>query len=425
MTPAARIAAVIALLDDVARGRQPADHALRAYTRRRRYIGAKDRRAIADDLFAILRALVAIDFRLGPAEKTGRLRAARWLIDAAADLDAMFAGGRYAPEPLSTEERRTLESALPGPLPAWAECSLPEWLVPAFRRRFGDDWPAQAAALNTQAPVDLRVNTLKATREQALASLADAGFAARATPFSADGLRLDARFVPGTLAAFVEGWVEPQDEASQLVAQVAGAAPGMTVVDLCAGAGGKTLALAAAMENRGRLIACDVEGRRLERLAPRALRAGVAILDQMIVNDGDVPPPGLAGTAERVVVDAPCSGTGTWRRQPDARLRLKPSDIPQLVAVQDRLIRRAAGLCAPGGLVVYAVCSMLADEGPDRIAAAAAANPRLQPMSPAELAAGLPPLPAACLADGRGLRLSPLDSDTDGFFIGALRLHSH
>ncbi|MGF1624979.1 MAG: RsmB/NOP family class I SAM-dependent RNA methyltransferase [Alphaproteobacteria bacterium] len=421
MTPAARIAAVITLLDDVALGRQPADQALAAYVRRRRYIGAKDRRAIADTLFAILRALTATDFRLGQAEKSGRLRAARWLVDGGADLDALFSGGGYAPAPLTAAERAALDQP-PTALPDWAAANLPEWLVPAFRRRFGDDWPQQAAALNAPAPVDLRVNRLKATRDQARGALAEAGIVAQPTPFSPDGLRLEARFVPGSLAAFAEGWVEPQDEASQLVATVAGAQPGMTVVDLCAGAGGKTLALAAAMDNRGRLVACDTDGRRLARLAPRADRAGVRIIDQIIVNDDDTTPPGLAGVADRVLVDAPCSGTGTWRRQPDARLRIEAETLERLGRVQDRLIRRAALLCKPGGIVVYAVCSVLLEEGPERIASASTADPRLQPVPPAELAAGIPPLPAACLADERGLSLGPRDCGTDGFFVGALRL---
>jgi 16S rRNA (cytosine967-C5)-methyltransferase len=424
VTPGARTAAVIALLDEIGRGRSPADQILADYVRHRRYIGAKDRRAIADALYAILRRVVAIDYRLGDVAATGRLRAARHLADQGMALATIFTGEGHAPAPLTVEEQAVL-GATAEPLPDWAEANLPQWLVPAFARRFGNAWQAQAAALNLAAPVDLRVNRLKATRAQAQAALAAAGVAATPTPHSPDGLRLQARFVPGTLAPFADGWVEPQDEASQLVALAADARPGMTVIDLCAGAGGKTLALAAAMGNRGRLVACDLDPRRLSRLAPRARRAGATNIDQIVVNaDTETATGPLGFTADRVLVDAPCSGTGTWRRQPDARLRLAAAQVYDLVALQDRLIARAATLTNSGGLVVYAVCSVLPEEGPERVDAAVAADPRLAPVPARELAetGGFPALSPVCVADPRGIRLTPHDSGTDGFFIAALRV---
>jgi 16S rRNA (cytosine967-C5)-methyltransferase len=425
VTPGARTAAVIALLDEIARGRAPADQILADYARHRRYIGAKDRRAIADALYAVMRRVVAIDCRLGDVAPTSRLRAARHLVDQGVPPDTIFTGEGYAPPPLTAGEHAAL-AATAGPLPDWAEANLPQWLVPAFARRFGDGWPAQAAALNLAAPVDLRVNRLNATREQVQAALAAAGIVATATPYSPDGLRLEARFVPGSLAPVADGWVEPQDEASQLVARAMDARPGMTVIDLCAGAGGKTLALAAAMENRGRLVACDLDPRRLARMVPRAERAGAANIDQIVVNAAETATGllGLAGTADRVLVDAPCSGTGTWRRQPDARLRLTAGQVSDLIALQDRLIARSAVLTNPGGLVVYAVCSVLLEEGPERVAAAAAADPRLAVVPAPELAemGGFPALPAACLTDPRGILLTPHDSGTDGFFVAALRV---
>ncbi len=430
MTPGARIAAVIALLEEIARGRTPADRALAGYVRTRRYIGAKDRRAIGDTLFAVLRRVVPIDHALAPATPTARLRAARYLAEQGEDPDRIFSGEGHAPAPLAPDERAALAAAQDCPIPDWAAANLPQWLQPRFARRFGDRWREHAEALNRSAPVDLRVNRLKADREAARAALEAAGHAAMPTPWSPDGLRLDARFVPGALAPFTEGWVEPQDEASQLVALLTDARPGMTVVDLCAGAGGKTLALAATMENRGRLVACDSDPRRLARLAPRTARAGVTIVDQIVVKtDGEpLPPPlaGLAGRADRVLVDAPCSGTGTWRRQPDARLRLGEGDLDRLVALQDRLLAQAAELVRPGGRIVYAVCSVLAEEGPECIAATAGRSPALHPIAPSILMekAGLPPLPGACMADPRGLTLTPLDCGTDGFFIGALERHA-
>ncbi|MEZ5667324.1 MAG: rRNA cytosine-C5-methylase [Alphaproteobacteria bacterium] len=272
MTPAARIAALVEIFDAVAGGRRPADEILRGYLRTRRFIGAKDRRAIGDDLYALLRRIVAVDRRLAGHAPTGRLRVAAWLAarDGIDGLAAAFSGDRYAPPPLDAEERAIVEAGLAMPLPDWAETNLPEWLRPAFVRRFGDGWPAEAQALNRPAPVDLRVNRLKASRDEAAAALARAGIAATPTPWSPDGLRVADRFVLAGLAPYKAGWFEPQDEASQLVALASGAGPGMTAIDLCAGAGGKTLALAALMGNAGRLVACDSEPDRLARLVPRA-----------------------------------------------------------------------------------------------------------------------------------------------------------
>lgn len=428
MTPGARVAAVIALLDEVGRGLMPADQALAAYARARRYIGSKDRRAIADELYATLRRIVAIDHALAPGVATGRLRAARHLAEQGLAPATAFSGEGYAPPPLTAEEQAILAAAGAEPPPDWAEANLPQWLLPAFVRRFGDRWREEAEALNRPAAVDLRVNTLKTTREAALASLAAAGIAATPTPFAADGIRLRERFVPGSLPALAEGQVEPQDEASQLVAQFVDARPGMTVVDLCAGAGGKTLALAASMQNQGRLIACDSDPRRLARLAPRASRAGVTDFDQIVVSIGSETLPealaDLAGRCDRVLVDAPCSGTGTWRRQPDARLRLRPEDLSQLTSVQDQLIRTACTLLKPGGRLVYAVCSVLAEEGPDRIAAAADSERGLIPV-PAEVlvqSSGINRLSSVAIADSRGVQLTPLVTETDGFFVGVLEL---
>lgn len=421
MTPAARIAAVVDILDVVAQGRRPADEVLRDYLRGRRYIGSKDRRAIAGDLYAILRRIVAIDYRLGDSALTARLRAACWLAERG-DPAAFFTGAGYAAPPLDETEIAVLRTARTA-LPDWAEANLPEWLVPAFTHRFGTAWIEHAAALNGPATVDLRVNRLKTNRDQALEALTIEGMTAEPTPYSPDGVRLESRFVPGNLKMFTDGWVEPQDEASQLVALSTGAQPGMTVIDLCAGAGGKTLALAAMMADQGRLIACDVDAARLARLTPRAVRAGISI-DELIVVGEQAVPEALAGLADRVLVDAPCSGTGTWRRQPDARLRLQPDQVEAVCALQAQLLKQAVAMTKPGGLVVYAVCSVLAAEGPDQIAAACSAIPGIEPVPPAALLPGTP-LPEGCRDGGLGLTFTPLTTRTDGFFVAALQVQAH
>ena len=359
-----------------------------------------------------MRRVVAIDHLLTDAPKTGRLRTAAFLGDAA---EALFSGEGYAPAPLAEDERDVLQRPQPA-LPAWATANLPAWLEPRFARRFGADWPAEARALNTEAPVDLRVNRLKASRDQALAALVAEGVDARPTPYAPDGLRVEGRFVLGTLKAYADGWVEPQDEASQLVAHWVMAEPGMTVIDLCAGAGGKTLALAAAMRNRGRLIACDVEAARLERIEPRARRAGVENFDQLAVNAADTIPDSLAGVADRVLVDAPCSGIGTWRRQPDARLRLAEPDVVELAALQARLLRNACRMLKPGGLLIYAVCSVLLEEGRDQVTALVEDLPEIRPVA-LEAAVGLP---NACFETGAGISLTPHTTNTDGFFVASL-----
>lgn len=361
----------------------------------------------------MLRQVVAIDYRLGDAPKTGRLRIAAFL---GADADTLFSGEGYAPAPFSDDERAVLAQSQDA-LPAWADVNLPAWLQPHFERRFGADWAEEARALNTEAPVDLRVNRLKTSRDQAMAALAAEGVEARPMPYAPDGLRIEGRFVLGAIKAHTDGWIEPQDEASQLVAHWVGAEPDMTVIDLCAGAGGKTLALAAAMRNRGRLIACDIEASRLDRLGPRARRAGAENFDSIVVDAAETAPDSLLGVADRVLVDAPCSGIGTWRRQPDARLRLAAEEVAELTALQSRLLGNACRMLKPGGLLVYAVCSVLREEGPDPVAAFVEANPDVLPAALAS-ATDLPPV---CFAAEVGVTLTPRTTVTDGFYAAGLR----
>jgi 16S rRNA (cytosine967-C5)-methyltransferase len=282
--------------------------------------------------------------------------------------------------------------------------SFPAWLTPEIERQFGADAAAEMAALTAAAPTDLRANGLKATREDAAAALAAEGVATTPTPLSPLGLRLATRANLAGLRAFRDGLVEVQDEASQLVALMAGAAPGMAVLDLCAGAGGKTLALAAAMRNRGRLLACDTDARRLARLGPRLARSGAAIVETRALRGGE-----NLGGFDRVLVDAPCSGSGTWRRHPDAKWRLTPERLDTYRAAQAALLREGAARVKQGGRLVFATCSLLPSEGRGRIEAFLA-----EAGGTFRIVDALPALgPAPYL-------LTPHRHGTDGFFAAVL-----
>jgi len=327
MTPAARVQAAIELLDaivEAARHAGPAaDTIVSSYFKHRRYAGSKDRRAVRELVYRAIR-------RSGERPASGRA-AMLGVADEDPDLLALFDGSPHAPPPASADEERA-----------------PAALAPAWLDERID--PEELAALLERAPLDLRVNRLKGTRDDALALLPQA----TATPHSPLGLRLP----EGARAEETEAWrcglVEVQDEGSQLLAFACAATPGATVVDLCAGAGGKTLALAAEMADRGRLIACDSDRRRLSRMPARLARAGVSIVAIRLLDPHREAEAlaDLAGTADVVLVDAPCSGTGTWRRNPETRWRLTPARLAGLVALQSHLLDVAAALVRPGGALV-------------------------------------------------------------------------
>lgn len=425
MTPAARLSAAAAILDSIAQGRQPAEAVLKAWGRQNRYAGSKDRRAIADRVYKVLRARGRLSWAMGGREDGRALvLASLSLLDAVPldQIEALHSGEAYAPRPLSKAERARL-SAVDGELPGWVAAGLPEPAVEDFKATFGDRWAEEARELmSPRAPIDLRVNGALTTREAAAAELREAGFAPEPTPFSAFGLRLAAEPPPNIQAmeAFKAGRIEIQDEGSQIVAWLSGAAPELTVADYCAGGGGKTLALAQMMGGRGRLVACDVVDRRLEAIRPRLARAGVeAELRRLGQNGGGVED--LNGQADLVFVDAPCSGAGTWRRRPEDAWRLTAEEIARLHGLQTRILRQAALLVRPGGRLVYVTCSMLRAENEASVEAFEAACPefRPRPVAAALATAFLSDAARARLAelaDGHRLRLSPATTGTDGFF---------
>jgi len=427
LTPGAQVAAAIDILAAIETGERPADDVAADYLRRRRYIGAKDRTRIASHVYTALRHRPALDWwiakhpiDIGPRSRVlaALVLTEGWRPEAVAGC---CDGDRFRPAPLSQAEERLMHGLATRTLhhpemPRSVVNDLPEWLLPYLDRVFGKGLEREMAALNASAPTDLRINLLKADRATARRALAAEGIMAEPTPWSPVGLRLNGRVPLGGLAAFKEGLVEVQDEGSQITALLADARPGMRVVDFCAGAGGKTLALAAQMANRGKLVACDVSARRLESAARRLRRAGVGNAERRVLtSERDKWVKRHAGSFDRVLVDAPCLGTGTWRRNPGDKWRATPEGLADLIVRQQEILRGAARLVRPGCRLVYATCSLLHEEDEAQAEAFLAAEPEFSVVPAAqvwrETIGGLSP-------DGEGyLRLTPARHGTDGFFV--------
>jgi 16S rRNA (cytosine967-C5)-methyltransferase len=383
MTPAARVQAGIELLDLIiaaARGQgASADRIIAEWFKTRRYMGSGDRRAVRELVYGAVRVC-------GEIPVSGRAAMLR-LAQGDAAILPLFDGSNHAPAPIAPGEA----VASTGIAPRWLEAKLADSGIA------GDE----AAALLGRAPLDVRVNRLKPAPDLPLAG----------DPTQApDALRFPAGTSVEPWEAYQTGRIEVQDTGSQLCCLALAARPGETVIDLCAGAGGKTLALAAAMDNKGRLIAADTDRGRLSRLVPRAARAGAINVETRLLNPGREAEvlADLAGQADAVLVDAPCSGTGTWRRNPEVRWRLSAAGLARLTALQARLLDLAAILVRPGGRLVYVTCSLLDAEGAEQAEAFLARHPEWRAQRP-----GLP----AGSARGAGLRLTPGHDQTDGFFI--------
>jgi 16S rRNA (cytosine967-C5)-methyltransferase len=430
MTPGARIQAAIELLEAIAAGRGAADDIVGNYFRRHRFAGVKDRGAISEHIYAVLRQRAVIDWwidRIGrgdlAVDARRRLLAALVLVQgwAPAQIERACDGDRFRPERLAPAERALVAALVDQTLehPAMQDdvrWNYPAWLDPYLRRVFGDMLGREMAGLAAPAALDLRVNQLKGDRLTAKIALEGEGVTAEETRYSPYGLRVHDRIPLATLESFRSGLIEVQDEGSQLAALLADARPGMRVVDFCAGAGGKTLALAAAMNNRGHLIACDVSEKRLERATQRLRRAGISIVQRRVLSsERDKWVKRHAAGFDRVFVDAPCTGTGTWRRNPDAKWRLSENDIVELIELQHSIIESAARLVAPGGRLVYATCSFLREENEQQIERFLADTPDFTPLPISAvwraIIGGKPP------SAGDVLRLTPARHGTDGFFV--------
>lgn len=430
MTPAARLSAAAEVLGDIDARRRPAADALKDWGLAHRFAGSGDRAAIAGLVYDALRRRASAAWIMGEetprAILLGMLRLERGLDPQA--IAALCDGSRFAPAPLTETERSRLAAASLADAPSWIAGDYPEWLDPHFARVFADERAAELAALAARAPLDLRVNTLKADRDKAAAALAALG--GEPTRWSPLGLRIrlaaDAKS-PAIHAepAFIKGMVEVQDEGSQLAALLAGAKPGEQVVDLCAGAGGKTLALAAAMENHGQLYATDSDKRRLAPIHARLDRAGVRNVQVRTPRGNTDVLADLAGRADLVLIDAPCAGIGAWRRNPDAKWRVRPGSLVTRLKEQEAALDRAATLVKPGGRIAYVTCSILAEENDDQVRAFLDRHPEFALLPPAQVTEPLGEraylFRRAVLMSEAGLLMTPLRTETDGFFVSVLR----
>src|SRR5499427_2428427 len=367
MTPSARLSAAIEVFAEIEARRRPAADALKDWGLSHRFAGSGDRAAIAGLVYDALRRKSSAAWLMGEATPRasllGMLRRERGL-DAQA-MAALCNGSRHAPPPLSDQEAAALaRDALTG-APAYIEGDYPEWLDSHLARVFGDERAAEGAALASRAPLDLRVNTLAAERDQPLAKLEHLD--AAPTRWSPIGIRIRLAAEAKSPAihaepVFLKGQIEIQDEGSQLAALLANAKPGEQVVDLCAGAGGKTLALAAAMDNRGQIYATDLDKRRLAPIHARLSRAGARNVQVRTPTgrgaSGDVVAD-LAGRADLVMIDAPCTGTGAWRRNPDAKWRIRPGALAERIKEQEAVLEQAVILAKPDGRIAYVTCSVV------------------------------------------------------------------
>ncbi len=406
MRDGGRIAAAIEVLTDLETRRVPAKIALKAWSDRSRFAGAKDRAFVSGLVLDALRKRRSTAWRMGEDTPRAAILGVlawgwRWSVDRLAEA----AGEEpHGPGALTETERTALAS--PRGLddaPTAIQGDYPDWLHPHLERVFGDLCAMEMEFLSRRAPVYLRINTLKTDRERALKALQPIG--------AEEVLGMNAARIPPpdpavrtgaveTIPAFHKGWFEVQDLGSQLTVETAGEITGKQVLDFCAGGGGKTLALAARMANKGQLYAYDSDARRMADIIPRAQRAGVRNLQVRSPLEADALK-GLEGKMDVVFVDAPCTGSGTWRRHPDTKWRLTPEQLERRTIEQDAVLDQASAFVKPGGRLVYVTCSLFAEENEDRVAAFL------------ETAAGFTP-------DGPGSRMTPLSAGTDGFFVQVL-----
>jgi 16S rRNA (cytosine967-C5)-methyltransferase len=430
MTPAARLTAAIEVFAAIERERRPAADALKAWGLAHRFAGSGDRAAIAGLVYDALRRRASSAYLMGEdtprAVLLGMLKRERGMQrDAIARLAD---GSRFAPAPLREEERRRLDAADLSAAPPHVEGDYPEWLDAQFDKSFGEERAEEGAALASRAPLDLRVNTLRAERDSAAAMLTDLKPAPmRWSPF---GLRIalgaDAKS-PAIHAepAFLKGVVEVQDEGSQLAALFSGANAGKQVLDLCAGAGGKTLALAAMMANKGQIFATDLDKRRLAPIHDRVKRSGARNIQVRTPKSIGGELDDLLGRMDLVLIDAPCTGTGAWRRNPDAKWRMRPGALLERLKDQAEVLDRAVPFLAPDGRIAYVTCSVLDGENGGQVRAFLVRHPEFACVPAGEIAAPLGEraflFNKADRLTVEGLLMTPRRTDTDGFFVSILR----
>ncbi len=429
MTPAARASAAIEVLAAIEAHKRPAAEALKDWGTSHRFAGSGDRAAIGNLVFDTLRSRASAAFAMGegsPRALVLRTLVTHWQMTPE-QVSRLADGSRHAPEPVSEAELAGLEVEIPAAAPDHVRGDYPEWLGPEFERAFGEAAAEQGAALARRAPVDLRVNTLKADRDKVLKALRR--FEVKATPLSPLGVRAEQPPGPGRSPHLEaepghgKGWYEVQDEGSQLATLLAGARPRRQVIDLCAGAGGKTLALAALMENTGQLYAYDADALRLRPIFERLKRAAARNVQVLPPGDREALAK-LAGKMDLVLIDAPCTGSGAWRRRPDAKWRLAPAMLEARRAEQEGVLEEGAALVKPGGRLAYITCSVLPSENRDQVDFFLARHPEFKLIPWPDLweqsLPGRMPVPSA---DGSAetLLMTPRDHGTDGFFVAVMQ----
>lgn len=429
MRQAARIQSGIELLDWMQKAPIPMDNVIRDFMAKRRYIGSKDRTDIVERLYAMVRHHARLGWHIDQAgaPDTSRTRTLAFLMLhdglSAAQAAQFFDGGKHHAEGLGADEEQLL-SALTGKvmddpaMPVAVRVECPDWAAEKLHDVYGDQFESELRAMMMPASLDLRVNTIKATRDEVRASLAEQGLETQAGLYSPVALRAPAKSFMGKTKAFEKGLVDIQDEGSQLIALLTGAKPGMRVLDYCAGGGGKTLAIAAMMNNKGNIVAMDNDTRRLDKGKPRYRKAGIHNVELRSLADEQHRKwlRRQKETMDIVLVDAPCSSSGTWRRNPDLRWRQYGPSLEQIVALQAEILDKVADKVKSGGRLVYATCSLFPEENEQQVEKFLATHPdfSVMPLEQAWDFGGTPP------CAGPYLCLSPAAHGTDGFFTAVL-----
>ncbi|WP_332716618.1 RsmB/NOP family class I SAM-dependent RNA methyltransferase [Pelagibacterium mangrovi] len=421
-----RIAAAIEVLADMEARKRPASEALKGWALDHRFAGAGDRAAIGNIVYDALRKRASHAWRMGedtPRALVLSVMVTEWNQDIKS-INQDFSTDRFAPESITEAEALRLSSdSVFSDAPDWVKADVPEWLAPALEENFGSRWIEEGQGMTTRPPLGMRVNRLKSDRARVKKSLAR--FSPQETAIAPDGLRVvsgptDARTANVTAdEGYQKGWFEVQDEGSQIVSLLTGARPGEQVLDLCAGAGGKTLAMAAGMANTGQIFAYDSERTRLAPIHERLKRNGVR--NVQVRNPDPNALSDLEGRLDRVVVDAPCTGTGTWRRRPDTKWKLTPAQLETRMAEQAAVLDTASRLLKPGGELVYITCSILPQENDHQVSAFLERHPDFGLTFLEERWTALfPSIPAPLNRNGKTVTLTPASTDTDGFFCATL-----
>ncbi len=420
-----RAQAAIDVIADIDRRSRPVSQALKNWGLDNRFAGSGDRAAIGNLVYDALRSRSSTQYLMN-SDSIRKLvlgtMLRSWGYDAAS-LNAAFEDDRHAPDPLTDDEAETFATRKLSDAPEHIQADVPEWLVPSLKANFDDEWITEAQAFTRRPPLDLRVNTLKSNVAKVTKQLERAK--AKPAAIARFGLRVEPGEGPDRLpnvtadAAFQRGAFEVQDEGSQIAADLVFARPGEQVLDFCAGAGGKTLAMAATMENRGQIHAYDSDRHRLKPIHERLKRAGIRNAQ---VHEPDSDLSDLIGNMDRVVIDAPCTGTGTWRRHPHAKWKLTKEQLETRLTEQEEVLSQAAPFVKPGGFLIYITCSILPEENENQVVAFTTDNPEFELLSVGEVWQDLFGFdkPQPWSSDMKSVTLTPASTGTDGFFVAVM-----